>query len=301
MTYRRLPSLVALRSFEAAARHRSVTRAAGELHVTPGAVSRGVRALEEEVGTALFIRSAAGLLLTPAGQALFAASKEGLDRIAAGLVAMRQAVPPRRLRIGAYTLFASRWLIPRWNRLRESHPGLELDLQTSGDPLELLPGTFDAVIAVADARPRPGLLSLPLVPIETMPVLAPALLPGFDWRRATLLHSRQRPEDWPRWLAAAGIEVPDPTRGPRFESIALALDAAAEGLGVSLAIRALVGPDIAAGRVATPHPFIRATTRSFTLLHDAERESDPALAALRAWLAAEVAREGFDDPRRIHP
>ncbi|WP_281175551.1 LysR substrate-binding domain-containing protein [Muricoccus aerilatus] len=115
------------------------------------------------------------------------------------------------------------------------------------------------------------------------------------------MHSRQRPEDWPRWLAAAGIEVPDPTRGPRFESIALALDAAAEGLGVALAIRALVGADVTAGRVVAPYPFIRTTTRSFTLLHDAERETDPALAALRAWLGAEAAREGFDDLRRIYP
>ncbi|WP_338662167.1 LysR substrate-binding domain-containing protein [Pararoseomonas sp. SCSIO 73927] len=288
MTYRRLPSLVALRSFEAAARHRSVTRAAGELSVTPGAVSRGVRALEEELATSLFARSSTGLALTPAGEALFAAAREGLDRIAAGLAAMRQAGPRRRLRIGAYTLFASRWLIPRWNRLRERHPELDIELETSADPLELVPGAFDAVIAVADARPRPGLTALPLVPIEMMPVCAPALLPGFEWARATLLHSRQRPDDWPRWLAAAGIEGVDAARGPRFESIALALDAAAEGLGIALAIRALVGPDLAAGRVAVPHPLIRPTTRRFTLLHDAEREGDAALFALRAWLREEA-------------
>lgn len=288
MTYRRLPSLVALRSFEAAARHRSVTRAAGELSVTPGAVSRGVRALESELGASLFTRGPAGLALTPAGEALFAAARDGLDRIAAGLVAMRQAAPRRHLRIGAYTLFASRWLIPRWNRLRERHPELDIDLQTGADPLELLPGAFDAVIAVTDDRPRPGLLALPLVPIETVPVLSPALLPGFDWRRATLLHSRQRPEDWARWLADAGIEGVDHGRGPRFESIALALDAAAEGLGVAMAIRALVAQDLAAGRVALPHPHVRRTTRRFTLLHDAAREDDPALVTLRRWLASEA-------------
>ncbi|MBP0495399.1 LysR substrate-binding domain-containing protein [Pararoseomonas indoligenes] len=288
MTYRRLPSLVALRSFEAAARHRSVTRAAGELSVTPGAVSRGVRALEEELGTPLFTRAAAGLALTPAGDALFTAAREGLDRIAAGLVTMRQAAPRRRLRIGAYTLFASRWLLPRWGRLRECHPELEVELETSADPLELVPGVFDAVIAVTDRRPRPGLLAMPLVPIETMPVLAPARLPALDWRRATLLHSRQRPDDWARWLAGANIEGVDASAGPRFESIALALDAAAEGLGVAMAIRALVAQDLATGRVAAPHPHVRRTTRHFTLLHDASREDDPALAALRGWLAAEV-------------
>ena len=288
MTYRRLPSLVALRSFEAAARHRSVTRAAGELLVTPGAVSRGVRALEEEVGAALFTRSVAGLVLTPAGEALFAAAKEGLDRIAAGLVAMRQAAPPRRLRVGAYTLFASRWLIPRWNRLREKHPTLEIELQTTADPLELVPGSFDAVIAVADGRPRTGLFALPLVPIEMGPVCAPSLLPGFDWRRATLLHSCQRPDDWARWLSDAALQGVDAGSGPRFESIALALDAAAEGLGVAMAIHALVAQDLATGRVVVPHSHIRRTTRCFTLLHDADREGDPAVSALRTWLADEV-------------
>jgi DNA-binding transcriptional LysR family regulator len=290
MTYRRLPSLVALRSFEAAARHRSVTRAAGELAVTPGAVSRGVRALEEELGAALFTRGAAGLALTPAGEALFGAARDALDRIAAGVVAMRHAAPRRRLRIGAYTLFASRWLIPRWNRLRERHPDLEIDLQTSADPLELVPGAFDAVIAVSDSRPRPGLTMLPLVPIEMMPVCSPRLIGpgGFDWRGLPLLHSRQRPDDWARWLSAAGVEGVDPVAGPSFESIALALDAAAEGLGIALAIRALVGQDLAAGRVVVPHPFIRPTTRCFTLLHDAEREGDPALTAFRDWLADEA-------------
>ena len=288
MTYRRLPSLVPLRSFEAAARHRSVTRAAGELLVTPGAVSRGVRALEEEVGTALFTRGATGLALTPAGEALFAAAKEGLDRIAAGLVTMRRAAPTRRLRIGAYTLFASRWLIPRWNRLRERHPDLELELQTTADPLELVPGNFDAVIAVTDGRPRPGLCALPLVAIETGPVCAPSLLPGFDWHRATLLHSGQRPDDWSRWLADAGLDGVDGASGPRFESIALALDAAAEGLGVAMAIQALVAQDLATGRVVAPHPHTRRTSRQFTLLHGADRARDPALLALRTWLANEA-------------
>ncbi|MBP0447205.1 LysR family transcriptional regulator [Roseomonas sp. SSH11] len=291
MTYRRLPSLVALRSFEAAARHRSVTRAAGELSVTPGAVSRGVRALEEELGAALFTRGTSGLVLTPAGEALFAAAREGLDRVAAGVVAMRHAAPRRRLRVGAYTLFASRWLIPRWNRLRERHPELEIELQTSADPLDLVPGTFDAVIAVADARPRPGMTMLPLVPIEMMPVCAPRLARAFDWSGVMLLHSRQRPEDWARWLQAAGITGADPAAGPTFESIALSLVAAAEGLGVALAIRALVRADLAAGRLVVPHPFVRDTTRCFTLMCRAERADDPAMAALRGWLAEEASGE----------
>ncbi|WP_426955720.1 LysR substrate-binding domain-containing protein [Muricoccus radiodurans] len=290
MTYRRLPSLVALRSFEAAARHLSVTRAAGELAVTPGAVSRGVRALEEELGTALFLRSAAGLTLTPAGSALFTAAREALDRIAVGVAAMRQAAPRRRLVLGAYALFASRWLIPRWNRLRERHPSLEIELQTSADPLELVPGAFDAVIAVSDGRPRPGLMMLPLVPIAMVPVCAPRLVGtgGFTWQGKTLLHSRQRPQDWERWFSAAGITGVDAAAGSTFESIGLAIDAAAGGLGVALAIRALLDQDLVARRVVMPVEFIRPTSRSFTLLHDIERVGDPTLGALRDWLAEEA-------------
>ncbi|WP_419897658.1 LysR substrate-binding domain-containing protein [Roseomonas sp. USHLN139] len=290
MSYRRLPSLASLRSFEAAARHLSVTRAAAELAVTPGAVSRGVRQLEAELGLALFLRGATGLTLTPAGAALAAAAREGFDRIAAGVGSLR-LLAPRRLTLGVYALFASRWLIPRWHRLRERHPALDIELQTSTDPLALVPGAFDAVIAVSDARPRPGLALQPLVPIAMMPVCSPAMARGFDWRRATLLHSRQRPDDWARWLAAAGVAGVDPRAGLSFESIALAVDAAAEGLGVALAIQALVRADLAAGRVVALHPFIRPTSRAFTLLHAPGRQADAGLAALRDWLVEEARAE----------
>ncbi len=294
MTYRRLPPLNAVRAFEATARHLSVTRAAGELGVTPGAVSRQVRELEHHLRFALFHRGAAGLSLTAGGEALFAAAREALDRLAEGaLLAGRSARAPRRLRVGAYSLFASRWLIPRWKRLRERHPELEVELVTTSDALELAPQRFDAVIAVADARPRPGLAMVPVLPIGMVPVCAPALLArggrAFDLRGQRLLHSRQRPRDWRRWLEAAGIEGVDPEAGSVFESIGVALDAAAEGLGVALAIEALIGPDLASGRVVVPMPFCRPTSRCFVLMHDAMRAEDAALVAFRDWLRAEAA------------
>lgn len=288
MSHRHLPSLAALRSFEAAARHLSVTRAANELAVTPGAVSRGVRQLERELGTSLFLRGHAGLALTPAGETLLQAAREAFDRLAGGVNGIRHAAP-RRLILGVYTLFASRWLIPRWHRLRERYPDLEIDLQTCGDPASMVPGTFDAAIAVCDAAPRPGLMMRRLVPIEMLPVCSPATAEGLDWRRVTLLHSRQRPEDWARWLSAAEIEGRDPHAGLFFESIALATDAAAEGLGVALAIRALAGADLAARRIVAPHSFVRSTTRAFTLLHDERRGLDPAIRALGDWLLEECA------------
>lgn len=290
MTYRRLPSLNALRAFEAAARHGSVTRAADELSVTPGAVSRQIRALEEGLGLMLFLRGPVGLSLTAPGKALMEASGAALDRLEEGVAEARRATRSLPVSVGAYALFASRWLIPRWGRLRARHPELEIALTTSADPLQLVPGRFDAVIAVADARPRPGYRVDPLLPIETLPVCAPSLAEpeGFRWAGKTLLHSRQRPRDWARWLEAQGIADVDPEAGPSFESISLAIDAAREGLGVALAIRGLVGPDLAAGRVVVPVPGVRRSTRSFVLMTEAGRLREPALRLFRAWLIEEA-------------
>ncbi len=292
MTYRRLPSLNALRAFEAAARHRSVTRAADELSVTPGAVSRQIRALEEGLGLTLFLRGPVGLTLTAPGTALMEASGTALDRLEEGVAEARRAARPLPVSVGAYALFASRWLIPRWGHLRARHPELEIALTTSADPLELRPGKFDAVIAVAEDRPRPGFRVDPLLPIETMPVCAPSLVEagGFRWAGKTLLHSRQRPRDWARWLASQGIAGVDPEAGPSFESISLAIDAAREGLGVALAIRGLIGPDLAAGRVVVPVPGIRRSTRSFVLMMEAARLGEPALRRFRDWLLEEAAQ-----------
>ncbi|WP_421996145.1 LysR substrate-binding domain-containing protein [Roseococcus sp.] len=290
MTYRRLPSLNALRAFEAAARHRSVTRAADELAVTPGAVSRQIRALEEGLGLTLFLRGAAGLALTAPGEALMAASGAALDRLEEGVAEARRAVRAGPLTVGAYTLFASRWLIPRWGRWRQRHPEIEIALTTTADPLELRPGRFDAVIAVADDRPRPGFWAGRLLPIETMPVCAPVLVEpgGFRWEGKALLHSRQRPLDWARWLESQGIDGVDTAAGPSFESISLALDAAREGIGVAMAIRGLVGPDLAAGRIVAPLPGIRRSSRSFTLMLEASRLGEPALRLFRDWLMEEA-------------
>jgi LysR family glycine cleavage system transcriptional activator len=298
MTYRRLPSLNALRAFEAAARHRSVTRAADELSVTPGAVSRQIRTLEESLGLTLFLRGPGGLTLTGPGTALMEASGAALDRLEEGVAEARRAARPMPVSVGAYALFASRWLIPRWGRLRARHPELEIALTTSADPLELSSGKFDAVIAVAEHRPRPGFRVDPLLPIETMPICAPGLVDpgGFRWAGKTLLHSRQRPRDWARWLEAQGITGVDAEAGPSFESISLAIDAAREGLGVALAIRGLIGPDLAAGSVVVPVPGTRRSSRSFVLMVETGRLGEPALSRFRDWLLEEAAQGWGERP-----
>src|SRR3954471_15813058 len=206
MASRRLPPLHAVRAFEAAARHLSITRAADELNVTVGAVSRHVRALEARMGTALFLRGSRGLVLTSAGKAFADSARDALDRIAEaaeGLHLRRF----RRLSVGVYGFFLSRFLLPMWPSLKATHPELEIDLHTSANPVDLLASRYDAVIAVSDGHPRTGLVTRPLLPIATVPVCSPALLKdgALDFATVPLLHNRPRPDDWRRWLDHAQL------------------------------------------------------------------------------------------------
>ncbi|MBR1283346.1 LysR family transcriptional regulator [Bradyrhizobium sp. AUGA SZCCT0177] len=292
MSWRRLPPLHAIRAFEAAARHRSMTRAAEELGVTPGAVSRHVRALEEHLQKALFLRGATGLTPTSAGEALALATRDGLDRIADGASGVRlQRL--RRLSIGVYGFFVSRMLLPLWTELRSAHPELAIDLHTSPNPLDLLPGRYDAVIAVSDAAPRAGLITHPLVPISTVPVCAPRWLKRgpLDFAAVPLLHARPRPDDWRRWLDHVGFGSVPAQGGSSFESIGLAIEAAAAGMGAAIAIEALLPHDPMRRKLVIAHPVVRPTRRSFVLQYEARLVDEPALSTFADWLMRRLARD----------
>ena len=285
MPSRRLPPLHAVRAFEAAARHMSITRAADELNVTVSAVSRHVRALEERVGTALFLRGPRGLALTSAGKNFADTAREALDRLAAAADDLRLR-RFRRLSIGAYGFFVSRYLLTIWPGLRKAHPELEIDLHTSSDPVDLLVGRFDAVISVSDAQPRTGLVTLPLLPIATVPVCAPALMNNgpLNFAAVPLLHARPRPDDWRRWLDHAGLADIPVQGGSSFESLSLAVEAAAAGLGVTIAIEGLLAPDLATGAVVKAHSIVRPTRRCFVLEYEQRMAEDPAVLAFATWL-----------------
>ena len=235
----------------------------------------------------LFLRRSTGLVLTTAGEALARATREGLDRIAdaASGIKMRRL---RRLSIGVYGYFASRLLLPLWPELNAARPELEIDLHTSINPLDLLPSRYDAVIAVSDAAPRAGLATHSLVPIATVPVCAPQWLErgAVDFGTVPLLHSRQRPDDWRRWLDHVGFPSVSVQGGSSFESIGLAIEAAAAGLGFAMAIEALLPPDLERRKVVLAHPSARLTRRYFVLQYETRLADDPALTAFTEWLNA---------------
>ena len=285
MPSRRLPPLHALRAFEAAARHLSMSRAGVELGVTPGAVSRHVRALEENVGAPLFVRRAAGLELTPAGRALADGAREALDRLEEAITGVRLR-HYRRLSIGAYGHFLSRALLPVLPDLKRSHPELEVDFHASTNPLDMLPSRFDGVIAVSGTASQAGLIVRPLMPITTVAVAAPSRLKkgSIDFAGVPLLHTRPRSDDWRRWLDYADLHAVPVRGGSTFESTSQTLEAVAADLGLGIAIRACSGPICNWAVMAIAHPARRPTRRHFTLQYDARFATDPSLIVIADWL-----------------
>ncbi|GLR86058.1 LysR family transcriptional regulator [Bradyrhizobium iriomotense] len=286
-----------MRAFEAAARHLSITRAADELNVTVGAVSRHVRALEARMGTTLFLRGPRGLALTSAGKAFADSTREALDRIADAAEGLRLR-RFRRLSVGVYGFFLSRFLLPRWPSLRTTHPELEIDLHTSANPVDLLASRYDAVIAVSDGQPRAGLVTRPLLPIATVPVCSPELLKdgALDFASVPLLHNRPRPDDWRRWLDHAHLADVPVQGGSSFENLGLAIEAAAAGLGAVIAIESLLAADLVQFNLVRAHPVVRPTRRHFVLEYEQRMANDPAVAAFAGWLCDVSKQHGARKP-----
>lgn len=237
------------------------------------------------MGTALFLRGSRGLVLTSAGKAFADSAREALDRIAdaAEGLHLRQF---RRLSVGVYGFFLSRFLLPMWPSLKAAHPELEIDLHTSANPVDLLASRYDAVIAVSDGEPRAGLITRPLLPIATVPICSPALLKNgtLDFTSVPLLHNRPRPDDWRRWLDHAQLTKVPVRGGSSFENLGLAIEAAAAGLGAAIAIESLLDTDLAQLDLVRAHPLVRPTRRHFVLEYEQRMADDPAVAAFSTWL-----------------
>lgn len=289
-----LPPLNALRAFEAAARLGSLTRAAGELHVTHGAVSRQVRLLEQDLGLALFQREGRGLRLTTAGQRLAEATGAGFARIQAAVRALRgDAASPARV-VGCPGSLLARWMIPRLERMRRDLPGLQLHLSPhEGEFAPDLPGLDAAILVAAEPWPAQWQVRI-LAPERIGPVLDPrhpaaARLAGQAASALLgeeLLHTTSRPQAWPQWARRHGLDPAALRLSTGFEHLYYLLEAAAAGLGVAIAPQALVAADLASGRLVAPWGFVE-TGAHWCLCTRAQ--PDPQLDALAAWLRRQFA------------
>ena len=288
---RRLPPLNALKAFEAAGRHASFTRAAEELRVTHGAVSRHVQALEAWLGQPLFERHNRRVVLTEAGASYLAEIGAALDRIALATTRQLERGRPRLLRVNALATFTLRWLIPRLSGFQRAHPSVEVRLTTSNVPLANLAEPFDVAIRGGPDL-RPGHIGRPFLTERRIPVCSPGLLRRLPLTEAgalrhhTLLHAGTLPHVWPQWLEAAGVPGLEPQASVTLEHFYLTLQAALDGLGVAMGPDRLIADDVAAGRLTCPFAGPALPARSYFTYVPEARADDPAVRAFCAWLVA---------------
>ncbi|NRF71054.1 transcriptional regulator GcvA [Aquincola sp. S2] len=288
----RLPPLNALRAFEAAARHLSITLAADELHVTAGAVSRQIKSLEEALGLPLFERGHREITLTRKGADYYRSITAALDLMRDATRKLTRTRQRKQLKIRAYTTFAMRWLIPRLSGFHAAHRDIEVLLKASLEPVDFRKEDIDGAIRLGDGR-FAGAHSHRLVPNILSPVASPALLQSgpklkkpADLARHTLLHSIARPDDWATWLEAAGAgNSVDARAGMTYESSAMAYAAAIEGQGLAIAQLFLVAKDLEDGRLVQPfRKTVDMGDFTYYLLTPSHREESANMATFRTWL-----------------
>ena len=247
---RRLPPLSALRPFEAAARLESFSRAADELHLTHGAVSRQVRALEDHLGTELFARHGKRVALTAPGRAFAERVRAVLDELALAAEMARPARREGRLSVSVLPSFASRWLMPRLIRFMEAHPKIEVNVNASVALADFARDEIDLAIRFG-AGPWPGADCEKFLEDEYFPVCSPRMnrgkLPRTPRDLANVRIMMEDRDYWTRWFEAAGVELEKPIVGPNFNDSTYSLQAAARGEGVALARRSIIGEDLERG------------------------------------------------------
>ncbi|MEQ8319768.1 MAG: transcriptional regulator GcvA [Rhodospirillales bacterium] len=290
---RRLPSLNALRAFEAAARHLSFTRAADELNVTQAAVSHQVKALEDQIGIMLFQRRNRQLILTDAGQTLLPDLIDAFDAMDSAVARVKRRDQAGILTVATMDSLAATWLMPRLGRFRDENPDIDIRLATSDVAADYARDGIDIGIRYGRGN-WPGLIAEELLREDIFPVCSPELIrraPGLnkpaDLRHFPLIHDDMT-EDWNMWLNAAGLRDIDPTRGTGYTHSNLVIQAAINGEGVALGRGLLVADPIEAGKLVAPFDLaLSAEYRYYVASTDANYDR-PKVRVFREWLMREA-------------
>ncbi|NIF22031.1 LysR substrate-binding domain-containing protein [Candidatus Pantoea multigeneris] len=283
-----------IHAFLVTARHLNLTHAALELHITQGAVSRKIAALEAWLGFALFERHARGLRLTPQGKALLPEWQQGYDLLlsAAQKASRRQDA----VRLKAPTC-ALRWLLPCLVALEQQRPDIHVELTTTLEHVSQLEN-FDAAMVYGKAQSQATVL----FEEQITPVMSPDLpLPTQPEAlgRMTFLHPTQDKRDWQLWLAEQHLSL-TMTRNQHFATMDLAIGAALQGFGITVADTTLAASELRSGRLVAPFPLVVKTGASYSLLQRADASAHPALAEVVAWLAQSAPPPGFASEMGSH-
>lgn len=298
-----MPQLSALRAFEAAARHLSLTNASRELHVTPGALSHQIRGLEELLGIKLFERKVRSIALTAAGKQLYPGLQTGFAQIREAVESLDVGTRPNVLVISTSPGLTSKWLAPRLYRFAAAHP--EVDVRISSSPGNANFATDGIDLAIRNMPlnlPRDSALEFEkLTDLTYIPVCTPRVLEKFGTvkdaqmlARLPLIHdeslaARSASPNWSEWFKAAGVVSVDLKRGLRFSSADHALDAAEEDAGVLLTHDVMAYDGLRTGRLVIPVKLSIAAGRTFQLVRLRGRKPTPAMNAFAAWIKQEIA------------
>lgn len=302
---RSIPSTQALACFEAAARHESYTRAAQELALTQGAVSRQVIALEEFVGVELFRRTRHGVALTPAGDAYARKVRSwllGVERDTLDLMAHQGT--GGTIKLAAVPTFATRWLMPRLPLLAKTQPDITVHIDTQTRPFLFADTGFDAALYAGtpeQVRNWPGIEAVHLMDEDVVPVCSPLLLdratqraPGRAWQPLQpqaladlpLLQQSTRPQGWSQWFQSVGLDAPRAMDGPRYELFSMLAVAATHGMGVALIPPMLVEAELARGELVVASAQPLRGERSYYFITPAQQTPSNVLQAFSSWLKA---------------
>jgi LysR family transcriptional regulator, glycine cleavage system transcriptional activator len=298
-----MPPLNALRAFEAAARHQSLTKAAQELHVTAGALSHQIRGLEELLGLKLFERGVRSIALTPAGRQLYPGLHTGFSHIHDAVTALSRESQQRVLVLSTPPGFTSKWLAARLYRFASAYPEIDIRVSSSIGNANFTTDGVDAAIRnmPSDAAADPALVVEKLIELTLLPVCSPRLIEAHGplqrpegLKRVPLIHDdtlagRAKVSTWAEWFEAAGVEGVDVSRGLRFNSSDHALDAAGEGAGVLLAHDVLAYDDLRTGRLVIAVEFALRSDRAYHFVCPKSRREHPNVQAFRSWIKQEIA------------
>lgn len=291
----RLPSLNALRAFEATARNGALNRAADELAVTESAVSRQIRALEEDLGVDLFRRVHRGVRLTAAGDLLAASLGEAFETIRRGVAQVRQH--PGEIRVRVLPTFGTRWLLPRLPAFETAHPELKVRVSVLWECMTPDDVEHDVGI-VLDEDSWPADRMIPLFRERLTPVCAPATLQrngpldnAAAVARAAMLHCSSAP-DWRLWLDKAGFSDVDTESGEVFDTMDMALRAAERGRGFAMADLSMVADDLALGRLVQASAIVVGDRTNYYAVRGDAARPRPEVDRFLAFLLAEAAAAG---------
>ncbi|NLP63782.1 LysR substrate-binding domain-containing protein [Paraburkholderia sacchari] len=290
---RKIPSNSALLAFEAAARHASFARAAEELALTEGAVSRQIGRLEAFLGVALFERVGNRVRLAANGTRYAVQVREILERLERdSLYLMGQPVEGASIDIAAIPTFATRWLIPRLKRFQAQHPNITVHIAERMEPFILAGSGFDAAIHFEHPA-WAGMHRYRLLEEVLVPVCSPTLLEDAG-ANASLddlprLHRRQNPDAWQLYAQETGITLTNSAVGARYDLHSMLIEAALAGLGVALVPRLYVGTELEQGRLVAPWPDGKGVVKNFCLVLPESIESSAGpLRAFANWMLDEA-------------